>query len=261
MLSSKWKVAAVLAGLMLAPALSYAQGPGGGRGRGGFGGGFGRGGSSISGLLRMEEVQKEISVTDEQKAALEKASEERRAQFAQGGGVNFGELQNLPEEERNKRMEEFRKTMEESQKKSDEQIKAILKPEQIARLNQLRVQQEGLGALNREEVQKELGLSEEQVGKIKAATEARNARGSAPAGVNFQDLSEDDLRKMREEREARVKKYDEEMKAVLTADQTAAFEKMKGAEFKFPAGGGFGGPGGGRGGRGGPGGGSRPRPE
>ncbi len=38
-------------------------------------------------------------------------------------------------------MEEFRKTMEESQKKYDEQIKAILKPEQVARLNQLRVQQ------------------------------------------------------------------------------------------------------------------------
>jgi hypothetical protein len=70
---------------------------------------------------------------------------------------------------------------------------------------------------------------------------------------------------MREEREARVKKYEDDMKAVLTADQTAAFEKMKGAEFKFPAnggfGGGFGGPGGGRGGRGGPGGGGRPRPE
>lgn len=263
MLSSKWKVAAVLAGLMLAPALSYAQGPGGGRGRGGFGGGFGgfgRGGSSISGLLRMEEVQKEISVTDEQKAALDKAAEERRAQFGQGGGFNFGELQNLSEEERNKRMEEFRKTMEESQKKSEEQIKAILKPEQVARLNQLRVQQEGLGALNREEVQKELGLSEEQVGKIKAATEARNARGSAPAG-NFQDLSEEDLRKVREEREARVKKYDEDMKAVLTADQAAAFEKMQGAKFTFPAGGGFGGPGGGRGGRGGSGGGGRPRPE
>jgi Spy/CpxP family protein refolding chaperone len=259
-LSSKWKVAALLAGLMLAPALSHGQGPGGGRGRGGFGGGFGRGGSSISSLLRMEEVQKEISVTDEQKAALEKAAEERRAQREQGGGFNFQELQNLSEEERAKRMAEFQKTMEEATKKADEQVKALLKPEQVARLNQLRVQQEGLGALNREDVQKELGLSEEQVGKIKAATEARNARptGGPP---NFQDASEEELRKMREEREARVKKYEEEMKAVLTADQTAAFEKMQGAKFTFPAGGGFGGPGGGRGGRGGPGGGGRPRPE
>lgn len=268
MLSSKWKVAALLAALLLAPAMSYAQAPGGRGGRGGFGGfggGFGRGGSSISGLLRVEEVQKEIGVTDEQKAALDKAAEERRAQRGNGAGFNPGEFANLSEEERAKRMEEFRKTMEEATKKADEQVKAILKPEQVARLNQLRIQQEGLGALNREEVQKELGLSEEQVGKIKAATEARNS-GAGFGGRNFQDLSEEDLRKMREEREARTKKYEEDMKGALTADQTAAFEKMQGAKFTFPAGGGFGGPGGGRGGRGGPGGGpggggNRPRPE
>jgi len=213
----------------------------------------------------MEEVQKEISVTDDQKATLEKLAEERRASR---GNFNPGEFQNLSEDERAKRMEELRKTMEESAKKADEQIKSVLKPEQVARLNQLRLQQDGIGALAREDVQKELGLSEEQVGKIKAATEARNAGGGGfGGGRGFQDMSEEDLRKLREEMTARRDKYNADMNAVLTADQKAAFEKMKGAEFKFPERGGFGGPGGGgpggrgRGGPGGGAGGGRPRPE
>ncbi len=56
--------------------------------------------------------------------------------------------------------------------------------------------------------------------------------------------------------EAISKKSDEQILGVLTSEQKAKMEELKGAKFEFPENmgrGGFGGPGG-RGGRGGPGG-------
>ena len=249
MMSSKVRIAAVLAGLLLAaPALSFAQGPGGGRG--GFGGGFGgRGGGGISGLLRMEEVQKEISVTDEQKAELTKISEAGRGA---GGAAGFDReaFQKLTEDERNKRLEEMRKEGEERTKKADEAIKAMLKPEQWTRLSELRAQREGVRALSREEVQQELALTEEQIAKVKTLTDAQNAGGFG-GGRNFQDMSEEEMRKAREEMTAKREAFDKDMAAVLTEEQKATWTKMQGAKFEFPqrGGPGGGGPGGAGGGR------------
>lgn len=252
MLSSKVRVAAVLAGLLLAPVFSFAQGPGGGGGRGGRGG-FGGGG--VSSLLAMEEVQKEISITDEQKAELTKIGEAARGA---GGGAGFDReaFQNLSEEERNKKFAEMRAAGEERAKKSEEAIKTLLKPEQWTRLGELRVQRDGMRAWSRAEVQKELGLTEEQIAKIKTLNDANAPTGGPGGGRPGQDQSEEEAAKAQAERAAKRKAYDEGMAAVLTADQTAAWAKMQGAKFEFPARGGFGGATGGRGGR--PGGTARP---
>lgn len=242
MLSSKVRIAAVLAGLLLAaPGLSFAQGPGGpGGGFGGFGGGFGgRGGGGISGLVRMEEVQKELAVTDEQKAELTKIGDAARGAGG-AGGFDREAFQKLSEEERTKRFEEMRKDGEERTKKADEAIKALLKPEQWTRLSELRAQREGVRALTREEVQKQLGLTEDQVAQVKTLTDAQNAGGFG-GGANFQDMSEDERRKLFEEMQTKREAYEKGMAAVLTTDQAAAWTKRKGAEFKFPARGGFGG--------------------
>ena len=265
MFSSKVRVAAVLAGLLLAaPALSFAQGPGGGGGgRGGFGG---RGGGGLGSLTRMEEVQKEIKVTDEQKAELTKLAEAARAAGPGGGGApfDFEAFNKLSDEEKAKQMAERTKAREEQTKKSDEAIKAILKPEQVARLSELRVQREEVAALAREEFQKHLGLTAEQVAKIKTLTDANRpagfggGRGGPGGGGNPADMSEEDRQKLFDEMKAKREAYNKDMAAVLTADQTAAWEKAKGAKFEFPAGGGRGGPGGGAGGGGG---GGRRRPE
>ncbi len=243
MLSSKIRVAAVLAGLLLAPALSFAQAPGGGRGgRGGFGGGFGGGG--ISGLLRMEEVQKEVKITDEQKAELTKIGEANRP-AAPVGGFDQEAFAKLTEEERTKLRAEMQAAGEERSKKSEEAIKALLKPEQWTRLSELRVQRDGVRGLAREDVQKQLGLSAEQVAKIKTLTDANAPTGGFGGGRPGADQSEEEARKAREERDAKRAAFDKDMAAVLTADQTAAWTKLQGAKFEFPARG----AGGGRGGR------------
>ena len=267
MFSTKFRVAAVLAGLLLAaPAMSFAQGPGGGGGRGGFGGG--RGGGGLSGLVRMEEVQKELAVTDEQKAELTKLAEAARGGGGgggPGGGFDFEAFQKLSDDEKAKQMADLAKQREERTKKSDEAITALLKPEQLARLSELRNQREGVRSLNREDVQKQLGLSAEQVQKVKDLIAANpqgggfggfgGGRGGPGGGGGEQ--SEEEMRKASEERAAKREAFDKDMAAVLTADQAAAWVKAQGAKFEFPAGG-RGGPGGG--GAGGAGGGRR-RPE
>ena len=246
MLSSKIRVAAVFAGLLLAPALSFAQGPGGG-GRGGFGGGRGGFGGGVSGLLLMEEVQKEISITDEQKAELAKIGEAARGGAGAGGAGGFDReaFQKLTEEERTKRFAEMQAAGAERAKKAEESIKALLKPEQWTRLSELRVQRDGVRGLAREDVQKQLGLSAEPVAKIKTLTDANAPTGGFGGGRPGADQSEEEARKAREERDAKRAAFDKDMAAVLTADQTAAWTKLQGAKFEFPARG----AGGGRGGR------------
>lgn len=244
MLSSRLRIVAVLAGLMLAaPALSQAQGPGGGGGgrRGGFGGGFGRGGAgSSAGLLMMEEVQKELGVTAEQKAEFTKAMESM-SPVGGPGGFNREEFRKLSQEERDKKLAEFRKEGEERSKKADEAVKALLKPEQWTRLSELRLQREGVRALSREDVQTQLGLTDEQKAKIKTLAETP-IQGFA----NFEDMSEEERAKLREEMTARREAFDKGMAEVLTPEQKETWTKLQGAKFEFPQRGFGGGQGGGR---------------
>ena len=243
MLSSRLRIVAVLAGLMLAaPALSQAQGPGGGGGgrRVGF-----RVGSPVTvGLIRSEAVQEELGITSEQKAELTKFFESRRPSGTSGfGGFDPREFEKLSGEERDKKMDELRQAAEERAKKVEESLKALLKPEQWIRLNELRLQKEGARAWSREEVQKHLALTDEQKAKVKTLTEALDEGGG-----NFRSLrrmSEEE----RKEMETRLAAFEKGMAEVLTPEQKETWTKLQGAEFKFPQRGGGQGDGQGGGGR------------
>ena len=250
MLSSRLRIVAVLAGLMLvAPALSQAQGPGGGGG--GRRMGMQGGNIGAAGLLRIEEVQKELGVTDEQKAEFTKAMESMQGP----GSFNREEFRKLSQEERDKKLAEFRKEGEERSKKADESVKALLKPEQWTRLNELRLQREGVRSWSREEVQTQLALTDEQKAKIKTLTEVQGQGFGAGGPRNFQDMSDEERAKLREEMTARRDAFDKGMAEVLTPEQKETWAKLQGAKFEFPNRGFGGGQGGGQGG------GRRRRPE
>lgn len=235
MLSSRLRIVVVLAGLLLAAqSFSQAQGPGGGGGRRG---GPQGGNIGAAGLLRIEEVQKELGVTDEQKAEFTKAMESMQGP----GAFNREEFRKLSQEERDKKLAEFRKEGEERSKKADEAVKALLKPEQWTRLSELRLQREGVRALSREDVQTQLGLTDEQKAKIKTLTEAP-IQGFA----NFEDMSEEERAKLREEMTARREAFNKGMAEVLTPEQKETWTKLQGAKFEFPQRGFGGGQGGGR---------------
>ncbi len=199
--------------------LALAQPPqGGGRGPGGRPGfGMMGGGMGWAQLLRIEKVQKEIELTDEQKAEVEKITTENREKmrelFTQGQGGD-----------RQANIEKMRHLQAEAQKN----IEAALLPHQVARLKEIRLQIAGVQALSDPEVQKELGLSEEQVQKL------RDAAREVMQGMRPQDgQGPRDPGAIRQRFEEMRQKLEEAALKVLTDDQKAKWEKMKGEKFEI----------------------------
>jgi Spy/CpxP family protein refolding chaperone len=235
--------------------------PGGGQ-RGGFGGfgGFG-GGSSRMGLLRIEAVQKELGLTEDQIASIRKLQEELRPMGRggrgrggeggdqprrggrRGGGDNpdvrvdgpdrfFVQAQpgrpQISDEDRAR----FREEAAARAKKEREELAKILKPEQVKRLTEIYIQQAGIAALNDADVAEKLKISDDQKEKMaKVREEQQTAMRELFAGGRDGGGDREGLRaKMEESR----KKTEEKILAVLSEDQKKQFEEMKGKKFDMP---------------------------
>lgn len=245
MISSRWlslvgfSVALALAAGTLQAQEEKKEGGRTGRGFGMMGGGM-MGGMSKGSLLAREQVQTELKLTQEQK---DKLTEVRRSSAPARG--DFKNYKNLSEDEKKTRQEEAKKAAAESWKK----MEAVLKPEQLTRLNGIFLQTALPQALKDEAIAKELKLSADQTKKIDEALQwgQDEQRKLFQGGAGGRDA--DARKKMQEDRQKIQKETDAKVLAVLTADQKAQCEKMKGAEFKLeePARG----PGGARGERGG----------
>ncbi|WP_437230575.1 Spy/CpxP family protein refolding chaperone [Planctomicrobium sp. SH661] len=273
------KNAGVVALMLLAAMPAFAQGPGGGPGRGGrgfgggpggggFGGGFGGGGSPYR-LLANPAVQEELSLTDEQKTKATALLESmREAQRGNGPGEgNRENFRNLSEEQRRERFAAMAKEFEERNAKVNAEFKPkfaeVLDEVQRERLQQISWQSQGIRALNDPELATALGLSQEQKEKIAAVLTENRGPGfgggrGGNGGPGANPPSEQDREARRAEFQARAEKLNADAKAVLTDAQKTEFANLLGAEFdvsKLRGQGGPGGPGGDRGpGRRGPGG-------
>ena len=184
-------------------------------GRGGFGGGGG------AALLTNKGVLKELKVDDAQTEKLAKASEELQAK---GREARQG-LQDLSQEERRDKMTALTKTMNADM---DKVVGEVLKPEQVNRFKEIRLQVRGADAFGDEAIAKDLKVTDEQKGKIK-------------------DLLADQQTQMREifmgaadDREGAMKKVTELRKetktkivALMTEDQKKAWAGLTGAAFEF----------------------------
>jgi len=275
-----------LATSLLAQQPGGQRGPGGQGGGGrGFGGGGGFLRSRIS-FLQIAEVRKELELADEQIAAIEKVDQELREKYPFGGGrggrggdgqkgrrggngqgalvvptqwyfVQQNQNQNqqgqgrrggggnfqppTPEERAAQEARQLERGREERAKLAE-----ILLPQQIKRLNEIFVQQNGASALQDEEIAKELGISDAQKAKL---AEVRQANQEATF-AQMRDLSQLDDNARRAKFEEIRKTNDAKLVAVLTPDQQKKFEEMKGKPFDMPQNAGFGRGGGGQGGRG-----------
>ena len=215
------------------------RGPGGGGpgGRGGFGGGMGMGmgmggggAFELMGLLRMEEVQKDLGMTPEIYQSVQEAMPDMRG------------MRDASQDERVAKMKEANTKMQDV-------IDEVLSPDQHKRLRGLLVQQQGLRAAANELVAKQIGLDDATVEKVKAEAakvgQAFREKMQAASAGGF------DPEKMGEAFGAMRKDMDDALGKVLTDDNKQALETLKGDKFTFPEFQGFGG------GRGGPGGGGR----
>lgn len=256
----------VLAVAVLCTDAAWAQrggrGRGGGRGPGGGPGMFGRGpgmffgGGGVLGLLRIPEVQKELELVDDQLQDIQKLQEELASQRGERPRVDF---QNMSEEERRKFVEERQKEAAEREKATKAKVAEILLPMQMERLEQIRIQTQGIRALFDPEVVAKLNITEEQREKMRAVMEESQESMRERMRELFQrgQQQQQDREAMREQFTKIREELDNKVLAVLTADQKKKFEELKGEPFDMPRpqfnrpggrGPGGGGPGGNRGG-------------
>ncbi len=216
----RWKFA-VTAATALSALPVLAQGPGGGQG-------FGQGGRMVSDspndpstLLTAEAVQKEIALTDDQKASLQKLRDERAA----AGQAFFAKFMGLSQDEMQKRMEE-------RTKESRDAISKILAPKQMERLNEINFQVAGVTALGFEVVAEKIGLTADQKEKLKVlGDESRRRLAELSATYNGPQL-DDQKRQERKKKleEIRSQRKDKSV-ALLTEEQKAKFEQLQGDKF------------------------------
>ena len=233
----------LLAVCMMAGNVAFAQGRGG---RGGFGGFGGMGGGGAGMLLGNPQVQKELKMTEEQTTKIGEMQREMFAGFGRGGGGGGG--QNLSDEERQKQREEFQKKAEENNKK----MVALLDDGQNARLKQIQLWTMGVAGLAADQgVAKEtaaaLKLTDDQKEALKTITE-ESGKKNQEVFAGFRGADEEKRTKLMAQMAENRKETEAECLAVLTDEQKAQFDKMKGPKFELDMSAlGRGGPGGRRG--------------
>jgi len=205
---------AALAGVASLAPSAGAQPPGG-RGRG-----MGMGGMvSHAALLRQEAVQADLALTADQKTKIAAELPER------GPGGGGGNPRDMTDEERQKWMEERRARQAEDDKK----VAGLVDAKQLARLKQIRVQALGGAALMDEAVAKEVGITDDQVGKLQTAMQGLRGQGQGQGNPG----------------EMRQKAYEAAL-GILTPEQKTKLEALRGPAFdlskiQLRAGGGRGG--------------------
>jgi hypothetical protein len=163
-------------------------------------------------LLASKQVQEELKLTDEQKDSIRKLAREMRP--ARGEG-------RPDRDEMQKRAEKF-----------DKKLAEILKPEQMDRFKQIRIQIQGPRAFSNTEVVKALAITDEQQKKVKdilaETREQIQALGRPDPDATPAERKEH-LEKMQKVTKEAVGKCLE----ALTAEQREKFEKLRGKPFEI----------------------------
>ena len=173
-------------------------------------------------IVFREKVLDELKVTDEQEQTLLKYLME---QIMETGPF----LDSLKEggPDREKKLEEHRKNARE---KLAKELKEVLKPEQLKRLRQVTLQQEGSFALGQEDIRKELKITQEQMMKFVAITQ--DLQKSVEPLVK-QAQSGGNPEEIRPKVEQLKKDHAKQLEAVLTDAQKKQWKEMLGPPFEL----------------------------
>lgn len=217
-MSFKFLSTMIVAGVALCMADITSAQPGGQGALGPFGG-EGRG-QDLLGLLRMEAIQGEIELVDDQREEIEALQEELWSEMRE----RMSSVRNLEPEQRRERFAELRTEMEAQREQFQERIEAVLLPQQLKRLKELQVQsgarrsgQGSLGILQNDAVLEELGIDAEKRAELEAKTEEVLAKLQTK------------IKKLKAEAE-------EEILSVLSSEQRKKFREKVGESFDFDAG-------------------------
>jgi Spy/CpxP family protein refolding chaperone len=235
-----WAVVAAVAMVLMVSQVALAQreeGRRGGRGGRGFFGG-GRGGGMISALQLASnaDVQKALKVTDEQADKIKDindAMRDERRKLFEGGRDAAGDQAAMRE-----KMQELTAT-------ATKKLNEVLDATQQKRLMGIQIQVSGANAVMDPAIGKELNVTEDQKKKLEEVSQSnRDAMRELFEGARDAEGGPEAMReKMEKQREEANKK----LMAVLTSDQQAQLETLKGekveidmASLRGPDGGRFG---------------------
>jgi Spy/CpxP family protein refolding chaperone len=209
------------------------------QGRGGFGG-FGGGGFGKTSLIGNEQVQKELKVSDDQKKKLEEITDAYRDE------TRKLVPRDTPRDQFRAKFEETKGQRDKLTADAEAKIDGVLAIDQKERLDEIVIRVGGVSALQQDKMAEKLNLAADQRAKIKAVFEERDKKRQADreAARNNAAGARPDFNAMRERFEAERKETTEKVTAILTADQKASWEKMKGEPFELKFERGQGGPGG-----------------
>jgi len=169
-----------------------------------------------------EKVLDELKVSDEQREKLMQNLMERIMET----GPFLDSLKDAGPE-REKKLEEHRK---DAREKLAKQLKELLQPEQLNRVRQVTLQQEGAFALGQEDVRKELKISQQQVMKFMAIVQELHKKveplmKEAHSGGNPEEI--------RPKIEQLRKDHAKQIEAVLTDDQKKQWKELLGPPFEL----------------------------
>jgi Spy/CpxP family protein refolding chaperone len=181
-------------------------------------------------MLGGDAVQKELSISEEQKKSLSELSDQLRADALE----IFSSLQDLTPEEQKEHMPELMKMIGEKGSAMQEKIDKMLDAKQKARLKELSLQNRGATALEDDELVAALKITDEQKQKLADVREEGNklieqAMQALRGGGGGGDAGE-----ARRKLGAMRKELTDKAMAVLTPEQLKEFDKLKGAKFDFP---------------------------
>jgi Spy/CpxP family protein refolding chaperone len=204
---------------------------GGGQGRRG---GFGQGGALQ--LTGREDVQKDLALTDDQKAKLSELRDKAQAKQREA----FTAAREAAGDDRDAMMKAMQTTMAKLNEENAKDIAGVLTADQNKRLKEIRIQFSGASIVTQDmAIQKELGITDDQKAKF---TDLQTRQRAAMTEV-FQN-SQGDQAAIREAMTKNQKVMEEEIKKILTDDQKAKLKDMAGtkpfARVDPPAGGGGG---------------------
>ena len=179
--------------------------------------------------LRIQQVQQELKLDDDQKSEVLEAITE----LTKGRKDAYAKARKLQGAERTKAFRGLQKKFAED---GNKKTKEILDPKQLARLKQITLWLSGIRVLQDPKVQKELKLDEDQTKEIaqvqkdaneKRQKEFKKLRG---AGKKF------DIKKYRELSTKIMAEIEKNTMAVLTKSQRDQLTKMRGKKFEMKRG-------------------------
>jgi len=180
-------------------------------------------------LIDNPSVQKELKLSDDQADRVR----ELRRQIKEKAFAKIREQTSSPVKDKNA-TDPQAKTKELMKAASDETLKGlveILKAEQLKRLKQIRLQQEGLNALFDPDVMKALALTDDQKGKLQGIQEDLKKESSALFKAGPQSNFQASLKKVTTLRREALDKG----LTLLTADQMKTWIDLAGDPFEMKA--------------------------